>query len=54
MRSIEIQKMENINGGTWAAFGCGMGVGLLVLGTYGAASLEAGFIYVGCMSAFFD
>lgn len=54
MKKLELKKMENIEGGTWAAFGCGLGVGAIIVGTYGAATLEAGLIYAGCMSAFFD
>ena len=54
MKTIQLKKLEEINGGSWAAFACGMGVGAIVLGTYGAATFEAGFIYAGCMGAFFD
>lgn len=54
MKTIELKKMEKINAGTWGAFACGMGVGAIVIGSYGAATLEAGFIYASCMAAFFD
>ena len=54
MKTIELKKMEVINGGSWAAFACGMGVGAIVIGTYGSTSLTAGLIYAGCMAAFFD
>lgn len=54
MKTLELKKLEEINGGSWAAFGCGVGVGLVVIGTYGATSATAGLIYIGCMSAFFD
>ena len=54
MKNLELKQMENLNAGSWAAFGCGVGVGLVVIGTWGATSPTAALIYIGCMAAFFD
>ncbi|WP_291122584.1 hypothetical protein [Flavobacterium sp. UBA6046] len=45
-------EMENIMAGSgfWGAFACGVGVGTIVVGTYGATSWVAVGIYATCLS----
>ena len=50
MKKLEISNLEKIQGGLWAELACGVGVGAVIAGTYGAASLEAVLIYAGCLS----
>ncbi|WP_348823841.1 hypothetical protein [Flavobacterium aestuarii] len=47
-------EMENIMAGSgfWTAFGCGVGVGTIIVGTGGAASWGAVITYASCLALF--